>query len=70
MSWDKAVYSTNVQSIGYDDLTSDLLVTWNNGKKSAYANVPEELAVQVSNAASVGTFLNSEIKPHFSHRYV
>lgn len=69
MSWEKSVYSSNVQSVGWDD-NGDLLVTWSAGKRSAYANVPEELAVQASNAASVGTFLNAEVKPYFSHRYV
>ena len=55
--------------IGYDSDTRELLVTWNSGKRSAYAGVPEELAHQLANAPSVGTMLNNEIKPFYSHRY-
>ena len=70
MSWEKSVFSSNVQSIGYDDQTKDLIVTWKNGKRSAYQGVPEELADEVSRAPSVGTMLNNEIKPNYGHRYV
>ena len=70
VSWEKNVFSSNVQSVGYDSASGDLIVTWNTGKRSAYAGVPEDLAEQVSKAASVGSFLNAEIKPNFSHRYV
>jgi hypothetical protein len=70
MSWEKSVFSSNVQSIGYDDQTQDLIVTWKNGKRSAYAGVPEELADELSRAPSVGTMLNSDIKPNYEHRYV
>ena len=70
MSWSKSVFSSNVQEVGYDDESGSLLITWNTGKRSAYAGVPEDLAVQVSKAASVGSFLNSDIKPFYSHRYV
>jgi hypothetical protein len=70
MSWEKAVFSSNVQAIGYDENTKDLIVTWKNGKRSAYNGVPEELADEVSRAPSVGTMLNSDIKPNYPHRYV
>ena len=70
MSWSKSVFSSNVSEIGYDDETQELLVTWKNGRKSAYAGVPEGLADQVSRAGSVGGMLNSDIKPFFGHRYV
>lgn len=59
-----------VQEVGYDEQTKELLVTWTNGKRSAYAGVPEEQAVELSKTASVGTMLNMEIKPYFRHRYV
>ena len=69
MSWEKNVFSSNVQSVGYSD-DGDLLITWNSGKRSAYSGVPEDLAEQCSKAASVGSFLNAEIKNQFPHRYV
>jgi hypothetical protein len=70
MSWSKAVYSSNVSEVGYDEETQELLVTWKSGRVSAYAGVPEEVAVELSNAPSVGTMMNSTIKPMYAHRYV
>lgn len=71
MSWEKSVYSEMVSEVGYDEATSTLFVTWKkSGKKSAYEGVPEEVAVDLSNAPSVGQMLNSEIKPTYPHRYV
>lgn len=70
MPWEQAVFSSNVQAVGYDEDKHELLVTWNSGRVSAYADVPEETAVRLANAPSVGQMMNSEIKPNFSHRYV
>ncbi len=69
-SWEQNVYSSMVQSVGYDADSSDLLITWKNGRRSAYSGVPEEVAVSLANAASVGEMMNSEIKPNYEHRYV
>ena len=67
----KQVLSSNVAEVGYDSETQDLLIRWSkDGKTSAYAGVPPELAEQCSKAWSVGTFLNDEIKNNFPHRYV
>ena len=67
--WSKSVYSSNVSEVGYDPETKELLITWTKGKRSVYSNVPEELANQLVNAPSVGTMLNTEVKPYFVHRY-
>jgi len=70
MSWMKAVYSTMVSEVGYDDETGEMLVRWaKSGKTSAYAGVPEDVAIDASKAASVGEFINSEVKPHYGHKY-
>ncbi len=68
-TWDKPVYSDMVESVGYNDETSELIVAWKKGKVSIYSGVPEELAVQLANAPSVGQMMNSEIKPNYPHRY-
>ena len=68
-AWSKDVYSSNVSSVGYDSDSLELIITWTKGKRSIYSNVPEELAEQLANAPSVGSMLNSEIKPYYSHRY-
>lgn len=70
MSWSRSVFSSMVQEVGYDEQTKDLIVTWRNGKKSAYAGVPEEVAIDLSNAPSVGQMINMEIKNRYPHRYV
>ena len=68
-AWERSVYSSNVSMVGYDPETKDLIVTWTKGKRSIYSGVPEELAEQLVNAPSVGSMLNAEIKPYYSHRY-
>ena len=68
-AWDRSVYSSNVSNIGYDPDSKELVVTWSKGKRSIYSGVPEELAVQLANAPSVGSMLNAEIKNVFPHRY-
>ena len=70
MSWSRPVFSSMVQEVGYDDQTQDLLITWTNGKRSAYSGVPEDLAIELSKAPSVGQMVNMEIKPNYRHRYV
>lgn len=67
--WEVPVYSSMVSHVGYDSDTKELLITWSNGKRSAYAGVSEEKAVQLSKAASVGQMINTEIKPIYPHRY-
>ena len=70
MKWEQSVFSSNVVSIGYDEDNKDMIVTWKNGKRSAYNGVPESLALDVANAPSVGSMINSDIKPQYAHRYV
>lgn len=69
MVWSKDVYSSNVSTVGYDPETKELIITWTRGKRSIYSGVPEELAEQLATAGSVGSMLNSEIKPYYAHRY-
>ena len=71
VSWSRSVYSSNVSEVGYDSDTEELLITWlKSGRVSAYAGVPEDVAEACSRAPSVGSFVNSEIKPFYQHRYV
>jgi hypothetical protein len=69
MSFSRSVFSSAVDSIGYDSDTNEMVVTWKSGRVSRYAGVSEGLAEQASKAPSVGTFLNSDVKPYFDHRY-
>lgn len=69
-SWEVSVFSSVCQSVGYDADSASLIVTWKNGRKSAYAGVSEDVAVSLSRAGSVGRMLNDEIKPFYEHRYI
>ena len=68
--WSVPVLSSNVAEVGYDAEVSELVITWKNGRVSAYSGVSEEKALQVSKAASVGQMINQEIKPIYPHRYL
>ncbi len=64
------VSSSLVQAIGYDDAARELVVQWQSGKKSAYKDVPPNIAQDVIHAPSVGKAINSSIKNVYSHRYL
>lgn len=68
MSWTKPVYSERAQEVSYDDETQEMVVVWKNGKRTAYAGVPEELAVELANAPSVGSMINASFTGRFPHR--
>lgn len=70
MSWSRPVYSTMAAEVSYDDESQEMIVTWTNGKRSAYSGVPEQVALDLSNAPSVGGMINSEIKGVYPHRYI
>lgn len=70
MSWDQTVFSSQCSNVGYDEELGGMVVTWKNGRRSLYVGVSEELAVQIANAPSVGSLLNSDIKPVYPHRYI
>jgi hypothetical protein len=70
MSWSQSVFSSMASEIAYDSDTNELLVTWaKSGRVSAYQGVPEDVALRLANAPSVGHMINAEIKPYFSHSY-
>lgn len=73
-SWSKPVFSSMVAEIGWegqDPAAGTLTVQWaKGGKTSAYYGVPEDVAIQLSKAPSVGNMINSEIKGQYQHSYV
>lgn len=71
-SWMTPVLSSNVSAIGYDSDSGEMLVKWKSGKTSAYAGVSEGMALDAAagHIASVGQWLNREIKNNYPHRYV
>lgn len=68
--WDQDVYSSDASSIGYDDETQTMYVTFQRGGTYAYQGVPEDVARDAANAASVGSYLNENIKGSYPYRRI
>jgi len=65
----REVYSSNVDKVGWDSETEELLVQWTTGKTSAYAGVDQQQMENIAQSWSVGSAIASQIKPFHSHRY-
>ena len=57
-----AVESSNIESVGYDESTETLYVTFKNGSTYKYDKVPFWKFTELVDADSVGKYLNAEIK--------
>lgn len=66
----RSVFSSHIDSIGYNPDTRDLVVKWKKGRLSAYAEVTPDKARSVINAPSVGEAISEFVKPFHSHRYL
>lgn len=65
------VYSSVVDSIGYDEETQSLHVRWSRtGRISVYEGVPADVANQTMNAPSIGSALRDAIQGAYNHRYI
>lgn len=62
------VTSNNVASVGYDIGSMTLEVEFRNGSVYQYFDVPEPVFRELMSAASVGGYLNANIRN--SYRYV
>lgn len=67
----REVYSSVVAAVDY--IEGNLLVRWQRARPgktiSIYAGVPEKLAHEVMNAASIGQALRNSIQGVYEHRY-
>ena len=66
----KSVMSSHVTSVGYDDETLELFVTFGTGKTARYNGVVPKDADGLMNSASVGAALRDTIKGRYSFEYV
>lgn len=57
------VSSSSISEVGYDESSSTLAVRFQNGSEYHYFGVPESEFQALRLAASVGTYLNTQIKP-------
>ena len=67
----REVYSSAVDSIGYEQETQTLRVRWSRtGRISVYEGVPADVANQTMNAPSIGSALRDNIQGVYLHRYI
>jgi hypothetical protein len=66
----QSVKSSNVKSIGYDELKQVLEVEFNNGTIYQYLKVPENIYINVITAPSIGSAIHSVLNGRFSYRKV
>jgi hypothetical protein len=64
------VQSTAVRSVGYDAGNWVLQVKYANGKVYNYFRVPPEEYARVMGSESMGSYLNQEVKPYYTHEEV
>lgn len=57
-----SVQSSNISSIGYDETSKALEVTFKSGGKYTYSDVPKEKFEAFKSAKSVGSYFHSAIK--------
>jgi len=63
------VFSSHINSVGYDADAQALHVTYNSGKTAIYGGVPPDVAERVTNAPSIGQALHKNIRGKFDHKY-
>jgi hypothetical protein len=66
----EAVESSNIVSVGYDPNTRILEVEFKGAALYRYLDVPPEIYLELRASASKGSFLNCNIKPHYSYERV
>ncbi len=62
------VESSAVEAVEHDAERNDLIVTFSGGARYVYAGVPAALHAELLASASIGGFVNREIKPNFPAR--
>lgn len=60
------VISSNLASVGYDEASQTLEVTFKNGTTYAYSRVPASEHAALMAADSHGKYLNAYIKPRYA----
>lgn len=58
----RPVRSSTVASVGYDEQSRTLEVAFRNGSLYMYSNVPAHIADGLRSAASVGQYLDKNVK--------
>ena len=62
------VESSAIDAIAYDPARRELFVRFSGGAEYAYRGVPPEEVAALLAAESIGTFVNTRIKPRYEVR--
>jgi len=62
------VVSSNIASIGYDDVNCILEIEFVNGSVYIYFDVPEQVYRDFRASGSLGSFLNAQIRSRFRYQ--
>ena len=62
---DVQVESSSLQTVGYASETRSLQITFRNGRRYRYFEVPDEVHQELLRAESKGRYFNAAIKPAF-----
>ena len=65
-----AVESSSVRAVGYDPATFELEITFRNGLRYRYQQVPVAAYRLLLQAPSIGEFVNKQIKPRFEAKKI
>lgn len=66
----KQVWSSHIETIGYEPETKELHVVWDTGKTSVYHDVQPDVANDVMSAPSIGKALHKWVKDKHEHSYL
>jgi len=64
------VFSSHVNSIGYDEPSGELHVTFSTGRTAVYQGVPPKVARDVMEAPSIGEAMWRQIRGHYEFGYL
>jgi len=62
----KAVRSTNVASVGYDQKSKVLEIAFKSGGVYQYSGVPEKRYQSLMKASAIGSYFVREVKPWYT----
>lgn len=65
MTTEKEVTSSQFKKVKYDSDTETLIITFNNGSKYSYEDVPEKVFLDLIRADSLGSFFIKNIKSKY-----
>jgi len=64
-----AVISTHIADISYNEDENLLIVTWKNGRRYEYTNVPKGVYEEFLNSSSRGEFFNKVIRTNKDYEF-